>query len=65
MHLSTSIGTGKTPMSLATLRIALTGQGFNMLPQMVKAFEPFGQASALKNADLDLGYVSREQCLGV
>ena|ERR1700731_2375651 len=57
MHLSASIGTGKAPMNLAVLRIALSRQSHNMLPQMLEALHPFGQTASLKNADLNLGHI--------
>ena len=57
MHLSTSLSTGKAPMDLAALRVALASQGFNVLPQMLKAFDAFGQTATLEDADLDLGHV--------
>jgi hypothetical protein len=43
MHLSPSISTGKAPMDLAPLRIALSRQRHNVLPQMIEALHPFGQ----------------------
>src|SRR5579859_4078236 len=57
MHLSPSIGAGKAPMDVHLSSITLLRQSFNMLPQMLKAFDALGQTVALKNADLDLGHV--------
>jgi len=54
MHLSARIGTGKAPMDMALLRIALSRQGHNVLPQMIEALDAFGQTAPFKNADLDL-----------
>jgi hypothetical protein len=36
MHLRTSIGTGKAPMNAAALSIALSGQRYDVLPQLIK-----------------------------
>ncbi len=57
MHLSPSISAGKVPMDTRLLRIALRCQGHNLLPQMIQAFDAFGQTAALKNADLNLRHV--------
>ncbi len=57
MHLSPSIGTRKAPMDSAVVRIALSRQGHNMLPQMIEALHAFGQTPPLKNADLDFGHI--------
>jgi hypothetical protein len=47
MHLSASIGTGKAPMDVTLLRIALSRQGHNVLPQMIEALDAFGQTASL------------------
>ena len=57
MHLSPSIGAGKAPMDMTLVRIALSRQGHNVLPNMIEAFDALGQAASFKNADLDLGHV--------
>ncbi len=57
MHLSASIGTRKAPMDPSAGSVAFSSQGFNVLPEMLKAFDAFGQTSAFKNADLDLSHV--------
>jgi hypothetical protein len=57
MHLSPSISTGKAPMDPALVRIALSRQRHNVLPQMIEALHAFGQTPPLKNADLDLGHI--------
>src|SRR6266568_2768476 len=64
MHLSASIGTRKAPMDSAVLRIALSSQSHNMLPQMIEALHPFGQTAPLKNADLDLGHIQPTAMFG-
>ncbi len=62
MHLSASIGTGKAPMDLTMVRIALRRQSQNVPPQMIEALHTFGQTASLKNADLDrvTGYKPRQ-----
>ena len=64
MHLSASIGTRKAPMDAAVVRIALSSQSHNMLPQMLEALDSFGQTSPFKNADLDLGHIEPTAMLG-
>src|ERR1700737_1714740 len=64
MHLSTSIGTRKTPMDLSPHSVAFSCQGFNVLPEMLKAFDAFGQTSAFKDADLDLSHVEPTAMFG-
>src|SRR2546427_9454760 len=64
MYLSPSIGTGKAPMDSALLRIALSRQGHNMLPQMIEALHAFGQTPPFKNADLDLGHIQPTAMFG-
>ncbi len=66
MHLILSISTGKAPMDAALVRIALSRQGHNVLPQMVEALDVLRQTAPLKNSDLDLGqYSAQLPCLGV
>ena len=57
MHLSAGIGTGKAPMDTAMVRIALSGQRHNVLPQVIEALDAFGQTAPLENADLNLGHI--------
>jgi hypothetical protein len=64
VHLSASIGTGKAPMDGAVLRIALSRQSHNVLPQLIEAFDPFRQPAAFKNADLDLGHIEPAAVFG-
>src|SRR5437588_6309526 len=64
MHLSASISAGKAPMDTRLLRIALSGQGHNLLPQMIEALDAFGQTAAFKNADLNLGHIEPTPMLG-
>ena len=64
MHLSPSIGAGKAPMDMTLVRIALSRQGHNVLPQMIEALDSFGQAAPFKNADLDLGHIEPTAMFG-
>ena len=64
MHLSPSISAGKAPMDTRLLRIALSRQGHNLLPQMIEALDAFGQTAALKNANLNLGHIEPTAVLG-
>src|SRR2546421_617062 len=64
MHLSPSISAGKAPMDTRLLRIALSRQGHNVLPQMIEALHAFGQTAAFKNADLNLGHIEPTPMLG-
>jgi hypothetical protein len=64
MHLSPSISTGKAPMDPALVRIALSRQRHNVLPQMIEALHAFGQTPPLKNADLDLGHIQPAAVFG-
>ena len=57
MHLSASIGTGKAPMELASMDIALGGQDHTVLPQLLEALDALRQTAALKDADLDLCHI--------
>ena len=57
MHLSASIGTGKAPMDTTVLRIALSRQGHDVLPQLIEALDALRQTAAFKNADLDLRHI--------
>src|SRR6266487_1595271 len=64
MHLSASISAGKAPMDAAVMRIALSRQGHNVLPEVIEALDAFGQTPPLKNADLDLGHIQPTAMLG-
>ena len=64
MHLRASIGTGKAPMNAAALRIALSSQRHDVLPQVIKTLHPFGQTPALKNTDLDLRHIQPTAVFG-
>ena len=64
MHLRASLGTSKAPMNTTALRIALSRQGHNVVPQVLQALHPFGQTAALKNADLDLRHVQPTAVFG-
>src|SRR5438876_9969545 len=64
MHLSPSISAGKAPMDTRLLRIALSRQGHNVLPQMIEALDAFGQTASFKNADLDLGHIEPTAMFG-
>ncbi len=64
MHLSASIGTGKAPMDMRLLRIALSRQGHDVLPQMIEALDALGQTAPFKNADLDLGHIEPTAMFG-
>src|SRR5260370_23275097 len=64
MHLSASIGTGKAPMDMTVLRIALSRQGHDVLPQMIEALDALRQTAAFKNADLDLRHIEPTAMFG-
>src|SRR6266571_4650869 len=64
MHLSPSISTRKAPMDAAVVRIALSSQGHNMLPEMIEALDTFGQTPPFKNADLDLSHIQPTAMFG-
>src|SRR5258708_8108871 len=64
MHLSASIGTGKAPMDMTVLRIALSRKGHDVLPQMIEALDGLRQTAALKNADRDLRHIELTAMLG-
>ena len=57
MHLSTSIGTGKASMELASMDIVLGDQDHIVLPQLLEALDALRQTAALKDADLDLYHI--------
>src|SRR5438270_3173617 len=64
MHLSASIGTSKAPMDLTVVRIALSRQGHDVLPQMVEALDALRQTAPFKNADLDLRHIEPTAMFG-
>jgi hypothetical protein len=64
MHLRASIGTGKAPVNAAVVRIALSRQGYNMLPQMIEALHALRQTASFKNADLNLGHIEPAAMFG-
>ncbi len=57
MHLSANLGAGKAPMDATVVRIALSRQRHDMLPQVLEALHALGQTAPFKNADLHLGHI--------
>ena len=64
MHLSASISTRKAPVNLSLDSIPFGCQRFNVLPEMLKAFDAFGQTAAFKDADLNLGHIEPTPMFG-
>ncbi len=57
MHLSGCISTRTALVDPSLCNIAFVRQRFNVLPEMLKAFDAFGQTAAFKDTYLDLGRI--------